>query len=854
MSAIATASHTPAPHGGGPEGEGHTSAIEPHPNIYNLNELKATVTPKERSKEVQFSTESVETLVDTLGFHYSIFSEINAKTPLPASSMHAEFLKEFSHHLPKDATADQIKHHAQEFAKSPEGLLLAMKMAEWEKATLQMSTKAFIEKAQGPDPRTYIGPERRIDANGNMSIMTNKPLTVKEWMSDFIHKKDRQTIGQRAGAQRNRLIDQDSILRTKLLGFIPQERIKNNDYYFHTNLAENVIPEKSVGFDKAQKAFLREVFPSSVALTNDEKEFLDDRLSKITAATVELYERTGYKKDLDLNYIDRAGTYIDATSLRTDIQHFRVEIGLANKNITNPREWFSKQAKELMHGLGEKVKKQLEEEQAKEANKRLLPNVDSQLTDLSKPGDPEAAEKQRKHKDKEIAERTKRLEGLQQIEETAEEIKSKNEEFNEIKTHILPGDWTDYENATREVEIAKGQQANAEARIKQLTVALEPYVKLLVIPPKGVTYSLPAAVTQIQDRLNDASKEYTDAMLKVQQEETKLTDAKRKIGEQRINDRVRLEEELQVLVQKQENLYQNHKHTITGGTSIKIDADTGRPTTVGGGATVTIENISDVEATIKKLNLEKDTITGLDKYVDYRKRIYTQLKETIKPENNEQIEQRISQLGSPEFEDAAQEQAKIYQELPDIYKRTLQVIFGPDILQSHSEAKKRFEEASLFLSPDKLLQIINKYRASLSTPLPPLNASVPGATGALDYHNASLNNMVNADFIHFARNQYAQEAIKGDLGVIPAAEHANLEAIDATVPSAPMLVMLRTPGSPLLPHLNLLVHDIYHYRDMADLTLKILIKQHGIIVYTPLQMEEAKAYAEEVDKLKKAKI
>ncbi len=346
-----------------------TSTPEVKPTLsIKYTELKKIEIPTlEPPKPVVLDEDCINTLKSTLVYHFQILEQTAAGSRPAADTLRGQFYELFkSAVLKKYGKVDSEKLEdlytvAEEFIKTGEregegkgaAIRLALKLDEWEEATLQAKT----------------------------GIMFKNKKAIKEWQIDKIKRKRCKATKEGFAVE--------EYTPWYLSKFRKISRpITGYEYEFEggRNLSNVLLTPE-------QTEFLIQAGLDVVNLTDKQKEQIEVRFSNIADLRINLYSQTGLEqKDIELNFIKKDPTNATGRNYRDNkTAHLIGEVS-AGGPLTNVREIIEQEGTDIALDVKKKTEEELEKLKAKHEAGRLRERTHKQLVKRIAEIDTEAKE------------------------------------------------------------------------------------------------------------------------------------------------------------------------------------------------------------------------------------------------------------------------------------------------------------------------------------------------------------------------------------------------------------------------------------------------------------------------------
>lgn len=852
--------------------------------------LVNTVDGTLRSKEVGVQTEARQTHINTLAGQLQFFT-MHAPA---AGSIHAELIKQFKALYPTedftDVTVAEAK--AKEFLsdKSHQGqrLLLTMRLAQWEQATLQLATHIKMKRVNQPTQSyPYSGLVKVDPTNGLVrvpedGIDVSLPATIKR---GFTHLGSMLAYPVSESA-RKFIANVPDMHRQEALAQIMKKDARQPAMFFELDLPNaqrlglQLHDLDGRDFDDNQRAWLKNYFDLYRAghdtgrtntLEHDQVVNAGNRIQQLFNVRLDLEVRTGRDLfDIEPNTIsDRGGVYTYAGRRQSHFIGDRVGVNVFDQIQTELRDSslpaLAKITTKAVQNALDKNEFQLAATQAK-AKADEAGHVSGMSEDEK--------EIKRKLAQSDIDGAEAKLAAIKKDREHIDEIEQKNNECTTLETTIVakfalrfpPPPPVLLINIIKlsENEVEPASVAHAEANFRRTSTDLDSLKTELAqlytaLAAKGLT---PAQTALLQAR-------HTNVLTLIGSSTSGATQAKNN-AETLLNVRraqlAVVQSDIESLSALREQVRATHKLMDESRTKYGFAT---LPTTI----TTTYETdslklIKETRENIIKLTKSRDDIGKPDAWQSKKVELYELAQKYLFGDDadpvkkHEEIRGRIEKRNKGQlpfnFEAKYHDQVKY----PKVYLRALQVLFGEHILLA--SGKKDFEEAVKLLPPQRMVDIIGHHRANgLHPPLGAIFAGIGSTTNV--YTDIGFYNMteaaVDGNLVSALEKGLVREATKGSLFDMYDLLKPNIDAVDASTYTN----TLHTPTTPAMTAtIKQLAERYYTFTDRKDLaehmwddplftaTFTMGRSDFGTIPTTDIEKKYcARLYADEIIKLHK---
>jgi hypothetical protein len=761
-----------------------------------------------------------------------------------------------------------------EFVKTPQGLVFAVKISEWELATLQGGSGGFIEASvptkqyrqqmsviPGENSQaSVLNPERK----GLQKLFNFTPITRtfgerglwRDTREEAQMREAEKRFGKRPLREADRSIIQDVLFRNERGELVrdskaPLEYNLGNltDLQQQYLLRKGKIVKDSTGALRPVK--FEDKPPSSGEPANPaatiEKEYVRARLEAITKARVDFYEKTGRdRSSIPINTILSNGTYAD----RRDSKYLKVEHGAKTNIVPDFRIELNNQMNFLMKDVkktvSEKVKKEkLDAEAAKEkgAVTDAKTAVEAQIKSLDESTmSDEDKEKEQKKIDADIKEVKGRKEALKKLEKLDEDRKQTQKELDDVNLEL---------DATKigPLETAEGDLKSAVTDVTQLKVNIEDRrARIIAITNAFAGKSLtPATQTALTTELTGLQ---TDQKTDLTTLATRSKDVETHTGtvatlEQDLNPGYTREQNRANLKRSRELDSQKKRQDYQHGAleaRLKLDAKNVIP------GTANLHPSSHFESEETRLTKEKAEVGNPDEARVLKKEVLTTYKDEV-IDKYPAVMGRVKQYEDKKdpVHDALvhqmEQQAVYYADHPLVYVQTLKLIFGPDVALPGADNAAKFQKAANLITPELFLEELKK-----AYPTDPMVMAITDPHDALLKH-PDLVDKVGSKLTRFLFKRLSAEASQGTLSDMNPAVKAQVDSLKPI--TASVIPFTET-------EISAIRDEAYYFRNTEDLTRQILDRWSTISGtnkwLVPTELQAARAYAEEIIKRKNTEV
>ncbi len=829
------------------------------------------------------SAESIQTCEDILADALS-FGALAAASP-----MHKEFFTEFKRIYPHTDINkhDQLMTDVKAFLRDPdhkgERILLAMRLGQWQQATLQMATHITLGLALpmssdrlkdrhnryivGSGTQGVRGVVQHVDVSGlarlrrRGHLLVNAPFTLLTEQARIKAKLLEEEMGQEAGSEARRVanrrphsewtVDHDDHLQTMLNGKLSYDL--------------DLDPSR---MDAAQQAWIRRKFGGRTPL--DQVDMARARNEIIYAADmrVELIQLASknQKNDIDPNMARMGFTGMSYTK-HTNENFFKGDKQPApgDDSLTHLIEVMRGGTDNAITRLKASVVDSIEKIAKKDAKDRLVSQVKARK-DAVVGANISDAEKKRleDEKDKEISTLTTESTSFKELLEVTKKIDAANTRISTIESGrqaqvIL------LLNHKNEIDTVEALIATSKQRFDTIHQTVNTW------QASGNPVLMAQATTSM------STGEYHSAQTAHQANLTRLTNAQGQYHAQKatafpgksdteiarlLKDYSELKDKLAADIQDRDSKIASLRPLVASRSLTAWHAT--NPPDIA----ILETNLREYEARVKKQQNEKDSIGKPDRWAEEQKKTYEVFDSLFLAEKDgktgkELMMQRILDLDRGLIPPAVEETSPgVYEvklvadgqytdvKYPTYYLRILQVMYGDDILLA-SQRDKFAQAVSLMPLADmhrRLVQIGGIGANTLDAQSYLAIASSPSS------YNKAMCDAINGPLLRRLIKSYEDDAIVGHIGVYVPTYKAEYKAITDQTPTLPL------PGAFTPAVIADMEMRYYNYHDVADLGIQIMNDPHptrgGILPTSftpgsPTEMADLHALARAIDAKRK---
>ncbi len=831
--------------------------------------------------------EAEATLIDTVqDFVHHLDDPVLAANLEPWQK---DFIKQFKSNAANTSNAaydpSRLHQYAEAFVRTNEGVIAALKIAEWKIALYQKATGAQMHEIQSHE-------------------VTHNPDIIASGVDEEIATPERnliKKIGAKIGIGLTPL-EQAKRDKAKADKKRPVNQKDRNYYSRATFTNPNVLKYDGTILTQGQQAYLQsvginaaggatEVFTNGATSgsrdASAEQVRLGQILENLTNARIAVYEATG-KFNIDVNLVDGAGNYIGTPERYLRIEHAATganahvaienqlkaataEMSKKNKEVAKAAAKRVKEAKAIEKKRkaeeAAQVKKEKNEQRQRESVGLTVHLIEDKKAELSR-GAPEVAPDSQKtietngetiqverKKADELKATVEQGKQLPDLKKAVDDAHAAIPVFAEVETLNLPVDGAGLPQpgSVRQAEAdqiaARRKTTAANAKLNQLKTRQKDASDAM----KGTKGMDPGALVLVQQEFIDTrdistvQTEYDNALAAQEAAEAEYT--RRKAIQDKYSGEWQGYQQAQDTLSTAIRTYTDM--AVRHGVPVVVADVLGIPGFHVQEADMQVE-IGNAESHIKTLNQENAKLEDPNRMGrEHQLAAYEELSAVITPpEEYEKMQQRIEELTLKKKEPLIKELhvAGIYEQYPPVYLRALQVTFGWDITDYSRAAD--FQKATKLLTPQMFLETLDPAVLQEPNPVPPpVTIRITDPYDAQLFDPARMRALSSKNMSAFAET-LLENAAKGTLGQLTPAEIAEREAMQVRDGSDIFLV-------PIVPAdrnglIQTLTQEIYHYEDVDDLA-RIIFARHAGAVNGTAQIntvDDAKAYAKEMVRMR----
>lgn len=842
---------------------------------------------KVKDEKITLSEETITTLADTLVFHYQIYKKmLSATPPVALADFQKNFLKDFDTKYPSTSEA-QLPDKFKDYLKDPSRMVFALKLAEWEMATLQMATGLMAEEIAVPTGR--FGTNRKTmeeleDVPRAHQVITYGPNgervvnTQKYTKIDRLIKKVFGTPNEKAD-----IANQDDIKKVRERNAKKQRQLNINLYYQDrtsssaTRMPSPTIDSTSPNLNVVQKAFIQEFFGTAAGPISEEYQVaLEQKATELLSTRLDIYTKTGMDAaNVQRNFIERKASVAAAPDFTYGTRDLLQRKLLSDLREGTPNISFS--TEEQLRRLGTEFTLKITEE-AKKAAERKKEEGHSRVIEghISRLGEKTISEIDRQ-KAEAFQTEISSLEG--QKTKATEAIKTKTE-IDRLKTTIgkydvvpascsglikqindginaeLGGGVTDgydrifgsgldsvpwldkqlkkYEIEETKLESKLSKLSNRRDAQQERVIKITEFVSSAAANGQVISSAeLDKRIKDINDEIERLDKEIlnnTPGSLGLEQQIDKVQKDKNEaqIKKEKLED-IKEKSGIRELIEQYSQLTLELKTKQDSYNSLRVGIDQ----KYHRAGEITALSLNDatpgnlgIEKEIEIAEKEKAKIEK-DEFQEQRKESYETYRDTVMTQT-EGIMNRAILVEQTGF--ALSDIYRVYREVgyPDYYLLVMQIIGGESITSPEPESIKAFARLSKLVSVQYVDTVL--YANGVAVPVSPATISL---------------NEITSQRINKLLESFRTEAYNGDLGRITEAEKKLIQDYGPRIPS------IYIPAFDTIFDNLKKCSSLYGYRNINELARRIeKARMSGAIVFNPpiSYFEELKYLAIEFDK------
>lgn len=794
-----------------------------------------------------------------------------------------DFIKQFKINAANTSSAaydpSRLHQYAEAFVRTNEGVIAALKIAEWKIALYQKATGVQMHEIQS-------------------HMVVHNPDIIASGVDEEIQTQERNIL-QKLFKKGFSPLEQAKRDKAKADKKRPVNQRDRNYYTRATFTNPNVLKYDGTVLTQGQQAYLQSVGINAAGgaseyFTNGatsgsrnasaEQVRLGQILENLTNARIAVYEATG-KFNIDVNLVDGGGNYIGTPERYLRIEHTATganahaaienQLRAATTEMTKKNKEVAKAAAKKVKEAKAAEKKRKSEEAAqikKEKNEQrknesvglTVHLIEDKKAELSRGAAPVAVDAQKTidtntetittetkkatdlheaiAKGKQIPDLTKAVADAKAEMPNFDQVEIINQDIDIVTGIPKPGS---LQEAVENHEAAQATTAEATRKVADAKKAREDAARNLA----GLKPGSDAAVRQALIDINTAAQGVDITALETAvataqaAEKTAKREMDRRTRVQTQNaDKWQAYQDAQTALETVQREYAEiiARHAVVpavAGPVLESDITTA---------------INAAEVHIKTLQHDNEKLLDPDKLArEHQLAAYEELSAVITPpEEYQKMQQRIEELTLKKKEPLIEELhvAGIYEQYPPVYLRALQVTFGWDITDYSKAAE--FQKATKLLTPQMFLDTLDPALLQEPNPAPP-----PATIRITDPYDpqlfdpARMRALSSKNMSAFA-DTLLDNASKGTLGQLTQAEIAEREAMQVRDGSDIFV-------APIIPAdrnalVQTLTQDIYHYEDVDDLARIIFARHAGAVNGTARinNADDAKAYAKEIVRMR----
>lgn len=718
------------------------------------HELKAMtlLTPEKKAEKVTLSENTYNTLADTLVYHFGLIDKMkNASPPKITTPLHETFYESFKQLNQGEDLSDpqKLKNKALEFlARGGAEVRLALKLTQWELASLQAASGRMLIAEGHPQYRKEIGKEIII-------ITTEDGAT--------------ETITKPTGGWLERTFKGKKILTKTTHKIIGGNNLDLS--------ASNTM------LSYRQRNFLKEAGWVTGNLNEQQIEVLDTRIRSLTTSMRELYLKTGCSlSDVPLNIIKKdngPGSYLGRKYIDNKLA---VLIGEGAPG-TNMRAVLEAEGLITATEVKLKVEKALRETQEKARTAKAEKTADTQLSEeINKKLKSAPSEQEQQIKkaeiDQEIARLRRDIGSLTQKNKLDSEIPELQATYDETvekltereNTIALPEEptknliaWSDPNNAESwktyeaKFKLLSRKKKSAEDRIAGLdrqmkTLAPEGLRRTEIRDDQGIVIQVIEPMTEVtsrykhlQDEIDKATNQIYEGSPSLEQQIEQAQDVyeRRKTACDTNQDVITVCREAERKLLEKLTLQQKNNQELTqlfpGVTDI---------TTL-----TTVDIQTKLKGILSQIDLKTQEVDKLGKAqpeTQHEIEALNALKKVLPSEGRQNRDTRLSEAKKGEFPLEIVESSE-WNKFPPAILRCVQIIFGNEIFLPTPPEKDVAENVFALIKSKKYLDIFitaidptgaNMLVAPVEGSYADINAVLPAGSGIRTFNPDKIDEKI----------------------------------------------------------------------------------------------------------------
>lgn len=860
----------------------NSTIVSELPNKIDIG-AKAEYTPvisgndREARVEIQQETNTIfqNQFHDFVQTFRGIESELKATDR--SEKMILDLLKTYSDFAKLHPNKDGLEL-VEEFLKTDKGMVLSVKVADWQLATYQRATGAKIEQLHTPEEVYHARVVIDQDSSkqrplGSVDVTIRPPSTREKYSfrkktrddakkQQIAHDEQVRAYAKYQSSPEYQYADRNATalpleLRARAVSearnadLSLQERYHDIAYEVTFKDDTNKLTTKTQQLSSAQQKYLREKSLLTDALSGSSpykgvtfrdaqaehsKQQIANTLIDITQARIDFYTAVGMSRaDIGLSTLNESRKY--DRSLQTNVLHQEHEQpGVSGHNALNYIEGAIQTTMEELRelhapGLREAV---LRREGALSQNE--TDTVDGIIEKLKAPllGE-EEVKQQKEAKQKEIDEAQVKIDITKKLQEYDDEIKAAERELEDEKLKLESYSDTKLKAVrTTEVEISQKQASlvGLEAKRSRTQSALDDLRENSVEVVTNTKTKTPELLYHVgaEDRIKELIAELKtigeqidtisdEINIKHQELQSAYLAIDSRMTQDEVNNRVSA-----IIVKQQavngkkleKTRYENRpEHAFLSGSPPPPPSHL----------------VPDHwKGEKERYEAELARIGESDWFRSYKRETYEAYAQEVQnPDKFEGISERIQKYATedPDFMASIEYKNRHYNGCPPVYIRTLQVLFGPDVVKENTEL---FAKASKIVTPELFFDVFNRHARK----------KLGSGILAKEFHDVDHIKDLSSELFSEVLKTIRKKAVENELGEMPQAEKDTIklfESLDVTGVSLDLSIKEVA---------NLLASSestIYHYRSVADLA-----RQVKSLITTSVSDEQVKLIAQKIDK------
>jgi len=771
--------------------------------------------PEKARETFKLTDRAEKTLAKSVSDVYTVFSkEYDRGAASRLTGWQKEMVELFRSKYPNLKT-EEIGVKAKEFVQTGEGLVFGLKLIEWEQAVLQLACHADVESTE------------KVNHRRENVVQINYPATLSDTEKAQISKRRKpedRSIGIRIKFEKQ------------------GKQFVVTDTQGH-NIGADLLLESRFGRTGIvySEADVRNVLDGVIDDKGSRVGGVVSDLQELVHARIDILSALGKRQGIQLSLIEKVGNnyqYISGYSRGShaflQIEHEVDTRGSGLRANANAEQIIARQLRTLEARMAANTTAKLQEEQRKSAEQQEKNVVNKMIEVLKAPVVPKEADiVERERLQKEITDSEEKRGLAKQYEDARKRWEEKSRRLDEFRAgfpgpdprvRVNPPDMPDrsvgYYDAKEQLREAKNTQTRLNEELNNIRASNE---KIMTRDKEGNAAQLPPEVVALiqarTDRENTIFAELgtASAVISDAQRQMEIFDAV--IGKEILEEYetlshevLRIDGEMARFRQAHSDFQFNPDHSLDDNFTSKHFGDI-------------VENDSRVLERIGKPDTYRER--QVDVYEAYRDQAIPKFDGI-----QSRLAHHLQGAADPVFQVDLSIAERYYTNYPPAYIRTMQIMFGVDIVMPNRA--EDFAKFSKLLTPRIFVEAMTG--GLMGPPVSP----------DYEYDDILAFNNPNADItrttIDTILNMMKTKALNGTLGETDVVIRGVLDNIDLAA------AVNLTFSDPVRDAVNIgfitapAVAAIYHYEDINDLARRIIDRVPGT------SNENAKAYAVEIDR------